>query len=252
MHDKILNFRNIADIKVDSGVIKPHLFYRGGPFFNLNDETIHTLQHDLKIKTVIDFRDSHELKLQPNHQEGFHIIRLNVLGDRKRGLINPDKLIERVNFIGSKMWMNLLYRSMVLSKRSQDAFRQYFEILLNNQDPIYTHCSAGKDRTGLASALFLKMLGASDADIMTEYLLTNTLSKVSIDKRLEHLNQKKKLKQRDIDMIHAYAGVYPEYLETAFNTIQKKYGSFENYFDKVLGMNTQRISQLKEIYIESR
>ena len=36
------------------------------------------------------------------------------------------------------------------------------------------HCSAGKDRAGVISALLLRLLGAEDSAIYADYLYTNT------------------------------------------------------------------------------
>jgi protein-tyrosine phosphatase len=41
------------------------------------------------------------------------------------------------------------------------------------QRPVLFHCTAGKDRTGLTAALFLRLLGVPDATVMDDYLLTN-------------------------------------------------------------------------------
>jgi protein-tyrosine phosphatase len=47
--------------------------------------------------------------------------------------------------------------------------------VIQNQDnvPILFHCSAGKDRTGIASALLLSALGVDRKDIFDDYMLTN-------------------------------------------------------------------------------
>jgi protein tyrosine/serine phosphatase len=54
------------------------------------------------------------------------------------------------------------------------AFREMFRILANAATcPAVIHCAAGKDRTGIASALILGALGASDDTIATEYAITD-------------------------------------------------------------------------------
>lgn len=39
--------------------------------------------------------------------------------------------------------------------------------------PILLHCAAGKDRTGIAIALLLRIAGVSARDVVTDYLITN-------------------------------------------------------------------------------
>jgi protein-tyrosine phosphatase len=40
--------------------------------------------------------------------------------------------------------------------------------------PIYFHCTWGRDRTGVVAALLLRTLGASQEDVMAEYMLSET------------------------------------------------------------------------------
>ena len=53
------------------------------------------------------------------------------------------------------------------------AYRALFGAIRAGQTPILFHCTAGKDRTGVAAALILKALGVSREDIVEDYLLTN-------------------------------------------------------------------------------
>ena len=60
--------------------------------------------------------------------------------------------------------MNDLYRSLVNDQASR--FAQFFEHLLRAEGPLVFHCTAGKDRTGVAAALVLLALGVSRDQIM--------------------------------------------------------------------------------------
>jgi len=44
--------------------------------------------------------------------------------------------------------------------------------------PVPIHCSAGKDRSGIAVVLILEALGVDRETIMQEYLLTNGISRI--------------------------------------------------------------------------
>lgn len=53
------------------------------------------------------------------------------------------------------------------------SLKQAFELLADPENlPFLCHCSAGKDRTGLFVALVHRLLGVSDEDIMSDYLLS--------------------------------------------------------------------------------
>ena len=64
------------------------------------------------------------------------------------------------------------YRNYV--RHSTHSFRNLFGHLLDDSAPLVIHCTAGKDRTGFASALILHALGVPDEVIAEDYLLTNS------------------------------------------------------------------------------
>lgn len=250
MHQKILNFRNIGNIKTKDGIIKPHYFYRGGPLHKLTDETIKTLQRELNIKTVIDFREGQEIQRKINHKDGFDIVHLNIIGDSNFGNADPEELNRIYREEDPKERMMTLYRDIINSKHSQKEYRKFFDVILESDNPVYFHCSAGKDRTGLAAAFLLKALGATDEDIIEDYLLTNELSRRNIEQMIDNLGNTKPVTDEDIQRIHAYSGVYKEYLEVAYEEIIKNYGTIENYLSSALGVDELKIKKLKEKFIE--
>ena len=63
------------------------------------------------------------------------------------------------------------YRGFV--RQNTHRFQEFFGHLLAAQEPTVFHCTAGKDRTGFAAALVLHALGASEEEVMFDYLLTN-------------------------------------------------------------------------------
>lgn len=67
--------------------------------------------------------------------------------------------------------MRELYRSLINDQAHR--FAELFEALLQADTPVVLHCTAGKDRTGVAVALILLALGVSRDDVLQDYLLTN-------------------------------------------------------------------------------
>ncbi len=53
------------------------------------------------------------------------------------------------------------------------AYQRLFNLLLENDGNIYFHCTAGKDRTGVAGFLIMMALGMSEEDGVKEYMLSN-------------------------------------------------------------------------------
>jgi protein-tyrosine phosphatase len=69
--------------------------------------------------------------------------------------------------------MNDLYRGMINDRAHR--FAELFEHLLESDAPSVFHCTAGKDRTGIAAALVLLALGVPRDVVLADYLLTNEL-----------------------------------------------------------------------------
>ncbi|HEY8357122.1 MAG TPA: tyrosine-protein phosphatase, partial [Ramlibacter sp.] len=63
------------------------------------------------------------------------------------------------------------YRGFV--RTGTPRFTEFFGHLLASGEPTVFHCTAGKDRTGFASALLLHALGRPAQEVMRDYLETN-------------------------------------------------------------------------------
>ena len=63
----------------------------------------------------------------------------------------------------------------------QEKMKKIFEILGNNEKILY-FCNAGKDRTGVVTALILKLLHVSEDDIIEDYVATGEFMKTTLIK----------------------------------------------------------------------
>ena len=70
---------------------------------------------------------------------------------------------------GPEGWGEVYFRILRMSK---SAYRVFFETLLANDEAIIFHCTVGKDRTGVAAALLLSLLGIPEEEIVRDYALT--------------------------------------------------------------------------------
>ena len=105
--------------------------------------------------------------------------------------------------------------------------------------PLVFHCTAGKDRTGFAAALLMLALGVSRADVMRDYLLTNT--------RFEHKAPTTLVAPEIAWVLHR---VQEEFLSAAFEAVDEDYGGLEAYFFKGLGLSMPERKKLGELYLE--
>jgi protein-tyrosine phosphatase len=75
--------------------------------------------------------------------------------------------------------MTELYRYVVNSECLNNLAEVVRKIILlrNDELSVLYHCTEGKDRTGLVTALLLLTLGASKEDILKDYLYTNKVNR---------------------------------------------------------------------------
>ena len=90
--------------------------------------------------------------------------------------------------------------------------------------PAVMHCSAGKDRTGVLSALILAFLGVTDETIVADY----TLSAAAMGRLLERLKAEYPEAQ---DAVEKYAPailhVVPETMEQFLADLRLQYGTYD-------------------------
>ncbi|NEA43614.1 tyrosine-protein phosphatase [Streptomyces sp. SID11385] len=101
------------------------------------------------------------------------------------------------------------------------------------------HCTAGKDRTGWATAALLTALGVPRETVTDDYLASNTYRAAGNAAALAAM---------PADQAAVYKpllDVRREYLNSGFDEIKAKYGSFSAYFDKGLGVNQKELGELK-------
>ena len=115
--------------------------------------------------------------------------------------------------------------------------------------PHLFHCTAGKDRTGFASAIILLTLGVPKAEIMHDFLLTNQY----LDERIEATVKKIQANSTthvNADVLRQVIGVTPNSLENAFAAMEDQYGSIDLYIEQGLGIDKATQSKLRALLLE--
>jgi protein-tyrosine phosphatase len=90
--------------------------------------------------------------------------------------------------------------------------------------PAVMHCSAGKDRTGVLSALLLAFLGVPDETIVSDY----ALSAEAMDRLLERLKAEYPEAQDEVERYApAILHVVPETMEQFLAELRAAYGTYD-------------------------
>ena len=127
----------------------------------------------------------------------------------------------------------LMYRQMLTGNK---AFKELFRALEAGETPILFHCTAGKDRTGVAAMLILLALGASDETICADYARTNLCRAAEIEKAMADHAAEIAADPAQRMRWQTSAGVDPETAPFVLRTIRQDYGSAESYLEAEYGL----------------
>lgn len=169
------------------GRIPRGLFLRSGKLSILSAEACASLCQRYHIRCVVDLRTPVESAEFPDVlPDGVEYLQIPLLKDATVGITretgsdpmtiirnlrkHPEKLLEMVPDFKE------LYRDVVTDPYSRSQLDKVVATLRSNADRglcTLFHCTAGKDRTGIASMALLKSYGVSDEEIVNDYLRTN-------------------------------------------------------------------------------
>ena len=234
------NFRDLGGYNTadGKGTVRRHHLFRSDHLGSLEADDIQLLTGKLRERVrVLDLRGVTERETAACVLQGVTVHSLSieptivqVLAD----LTDAGHTLTKADVVGH---MQDTYRGFV--RQNTHRFSSLFGHLLESDDPLVFHCTAGKDRTGFAAALILLALGVSQEDVMRDYMLTN-----------QRLKPKSEWKGLTPDVASVLYRVQPEFLNAAFEAVEQKYGSVEAYFREGLNLRAPERARLRELYLE--
>jgi protein-tyrosine phosphatase len=113
--------------------------------------------------------------------------------------------------------------------------------------PMVFHCSAGKDRTGVAAALVLGVLGVTDDVLLDDYELTATYRSAT---RIEALRPRLAAAGVQVDAVRAYLSAERAVLAATLAHIRARWGSIEAYLHATGGLDHTTIQQARATMLQ--
>mmetsp|Transcript_9415 Transcript_9415/g.26017 ORF Transcript_9415/g.26017 Transcript_9415/m.26017 type:complete len:495 (+) Transcript_9415:237-1721(+) len=129
----------------------------------------------------------------------------------------------------------------MLLRYGAPGIRHVLELVCDtNRHPIAFYCTAGKDRTGVISALILKLCGVSTEAIVQDYTLSaNVYAEMN-----DHKAMVGALSQRNLDP-KTFLGAPAYVMQDTLDAMEAEYGSVEAYLEWI-GFNKEKQEALKE------
>ena len=237
---EIVNLRDLGGIVNTEGKkVKEGCFYRSAVIAFAHDKAKKAFD-ELHIKAILDLRSQMERESAPDMSEDCDYYPISAINEQFefQGNLDMSALMKENSKEVLMSYMVQMYAQLPFHN---PAYQKMFELMLNQQVPMIFHCSAGKDRTGVAAYLILKMLGVEDKFIMEDYLLSNVYRKEENDKAVAMMKD---------ESFRVLMEVQPEYLMAAMNAVQEKYPCFEDYLLSEYQLTSEKISLLRKYYLE--
>jgi protein-tyrosine phosphatase len=133
-------------------------------------------------------------------------------------------------------------RKFVSMASARAAYGSLFAHIRTAPGPVVYHCTAGKDRTGWATAVLLTILGVPRSVIMEDYLASNDYLAETNRRRFERPGA-------DRERLEPVYSVSAAYLDAAFQEAAAAYGSFDHYLEQALGLDQKAIAALRDRYL---
>ncbi len=246
------NFRELGGYEADEGKhVKWGQIWRGIPTCKLTGEADRAKLDALGLRLILDLRSTEEARREPDYvPDGARLVQIcGLRAEDGHEIAFAPGDIDRLMASAPEGYdaPRVMYRRMLTGNK---AFKELFRALEAGETPILFHCSAGKDRTGVAAMLILLALGASDETICADYAQTNVCRRAEIEAVMQEHADEIAADPSCRNHYYRMAGVEPELAPFVLRTIRAKYGSAENYLEAEYGLTPARLMRLRRMYLE--
>jgi len=246
------NFRAVRSYRGDGGrLVRANTIYRSGELSRLDAEDLAVIE-SLNIRLVCDLRTEREQAEFVSRWPDAHTPRRLDLPDRGTHDAGPHRLFEMIarhpGGAGAELAMQALYRRK--PGAYVNSLAPLFEALAAGDAlPVLIHCHAGKDRTGFIIAMLLSALGVAHEDVLEDYVTTVKYFPVEREaKALAAWAERSFGQTIDYDSAKPMVDARREYLQAAFEEIEKGWGGVELYLEAA-GLDEGKRERLRALLL---
>ena len=211
------------------------VLFRADGLGELTEDDLSTTRA-LGIRTVLDLRSGGELEQSrydvDSHPVSFHHFPfIETIPDPEEFDRRPDLLESQYLEMLDTSGEQIIAALRVLA--SPDAL------------PAVFHCTAGKDRTGLLSAIVLSLVGVPEETVVADYVL----SAAAMDRLREKIIRKYPESEERLNNIDGVFTAEPRKMEVLLDYARQRYGSMESYVE-TLGAGPTLVPALRASLLE--
>lgn len=257
---RLLNFEGIANFRdlggyatADGKQVRWGKLYRSGTFAQASRADLQNLPK-LGLQTFIDFRSSAEQEEEANRlpePPGFQVVNIPILDDGNKALVGEVmQRIESGDFDDFDPSQAMLQANRQFASDFTPQISEFVHtVLAADGNPVVWHCSAGKDRTGFAAAVLLRILGVPQQTVMQDYMASLEPALASRQNQIRMLRLFKG--EQVAEKLQVMMGVEEAWLEAAFEQVDATWGSFDNYLHEGLQLSDKDIARLRDTLLQA-
>ena len=253
----ITNAREMSGYINSAGLkIKPRTLIRSGHLHDASAKDTELLAGTYKLGTVIDLRTERETEERLDQTiPGAKYINLPMpdmtagFGEAEPDDDDPGRYLQDLISAGCIAETGK-YSQLVFGDTARSAFRKFFGLLLEagGERAVLFHSAAGKDRTGVAAAILLSLLGFEDEYIIADYMYTNTANASAIKRDVSAVSGFI-YDTAELDRVRRINGVQSHMLEFALSKIRIEYGSVADFAKEEYKLSYKDTEELKRLYL---
>jgi protein-tyrosine phosphatase len=246
------NFRDVGGYRTSDGrYVRWGLVYRSNHLVNLTTSDSDYLNR-LGIRLICDVRSDGERSRAPDHWTGNAPEFFSVpIGSNLITTPTAEDLKRRVATINSETKDSIRAYDYAIEYAGQ--YGKILRRIAAGDLPVVEHCTAGKDRTGVFSAILLTVLGVPRDTVVQDYVLSNQylLAPDTIESTAADLQRAFGLAEPPgISTVKTIMTARPETLVATLDQIDKTYGSFENYLRDALKLSDSDLARIRQLLLE--
>lgn len=255
----VVNARDLGGyVMPDGSRIRKGMLMRGGSTANASEEDLRILHDRYHLAKLFDFRTSLETGRQPDKMvEGAQYIWMPAFNEDRQVMekmsLPPSAYEHLEDWLAENSWQprvqkvaSMLYEGMVTNDFTIMQYAGFLQNILSTEEgSVYWHCSQGKDRTGLGSALVLAALGADRDLIMMDFEISADYYKQDIERAEARVST-----DAEKAVMRTFVSVNSEYFSQALDMLEKEYGSLHNFITDALLLSDEDMEILRERYLE--
>lgn len=237
-----INFRDIGGYPTRDGrMTRWGRFYRAGSLADLTDDDVAYLER-LGLRLICDLRTGEEVAAHPDRLPPAAVHQHRPVTGRVSRLRRAVTLFRKRRRLQEVLEEAYTH---VMIAQNPDVVGAIFRQAADPANlPMVAHCTAGKDRTGVITALLLVMLGVPDEIVVADYTLSNAYYDVFAGKLRRDMQQLFSIGFNE-EQLRPFLLAEARTMEGALAYVRGRYGSAREYVHRMAGVPDSTLDQLR-------